>query len=68
MEKYGASYFVFVTEPGIALAGTLVTPYGWRLWNVPFQLNTLVRTPAFYNPEWLPPPLARFPVFWAAVV
>jgi|GEM_PF-985001 len=52
---------------GFAAAGTLVNPYGWRLWTVPFKLAALVKTKTFYNPEWLPPPAALFPLFYAAL-
>lgn len=51
----------------VAAAGTLVNPYGWRLWTVPFELTALVKTKAFYNPEWLRPPPALFPVFYLAL-
>jgi hypothetical protein len=51
----------------LAGAATLVNPYGWRLWTVPFKLSALVETKAFYNPEWLRPPPAVFPLFYAAL-
>jgi hypothetical protein len=53
-------------EAVAAALATLVTPYGAALWRVPFQLSRLVRTTAFYNPEWLRPPPERFPLFWIA--
>ncbi len=54
-------------ETALAGLGTLVNPYGAALWAVPFKLSTLVKTQAFYNPEWLRPPLARFPLFHLAL-
>ena len=51
-------------EPALAAAGTLVNPYGVSLWTVPFHLRGLVRTGTFFNPEWLPPPMARFPLIY----
>ena len=55
-------------EALLAGLGTLVNPFGAALWTVPFKLSTLVRTQAFFNPEWLRPPLARFPLFYVAVL
>lgn len=57
-----------LAEPLAVAAGTLLNPYGWHLWTVPFQLRGLVKNAAFYNPEWLPPPLARFPFFYACAL
>ena len=52
---------------GLTAAGTLANPYGWRLWTVPSKLAALVKTKAFFNPEWLRPPVALFPVFYMAL-
>jgi hypothetical protein len=50
----------------LPVLGTFLNPFGGKLWTVPFKLATLVKTETFYNPEWLRPPIGRFPLFYVA--
>jgi hypothetical protein len=54
-------------EGALVAAGTLVNPYGVHLWGVPLRLGGIVRNKTFFNPEWLPPPPLRFPLFFLAL-
>lgn len=53
-------------ESALAAAATCVSPYGARLWSVPLALARTVKTRTYVNPEWLSPPLSRFPLFYLA--
>lgn len=54
-------------EAALTAAATCLNPYGASLWSVPLSLARMVKTRAYVNPEWLSPPLLRFPMFYLAV-
>jgi hypothetical protein len=65
--RTSASLREIAVEAGLCAFATLLNPYTWRLWTVPFALSSLVRGATFYNPEWLRPPLVAFPIFYISV-
>lgn len=65
---HGRHRDAFLVEPALIAAGTLANPYGAALWSVPFKLASLVKSETFFNPEWLPPPPERFPLFYATAI
>ncbi len=50
-----------------ALVATLVNPFGWRIWTVPFRLAELVSSPHIPNPEWIAPGVADSPALFVAL-
>ncbi len=54
---------------GVASAlGLLVNPFGWLAVVAPLELMSDVSSGAFVNAEWLPSPIAQFPLLYIAVV
>lgn len=59
------------TEGMLALVGgvsILLNPYGYRLALVPFRLRAILANPKISNPEWPPPALRDFPIFYLLVI
>lgn len=44
-----------------SLVASLINPFGWRLWRVPFELTALHEAGVFRNLEWA---LPRWPAHW----
>lgn len=53
--------------PLAAGVATLVNPWGWRIWEVPFHLAELVGSPWIPNPEWISPGPPELPHLWLGI-
>ncbi len=53
---------------GAALLAPLATPYGWRLYTVPFHLAHLIGLPHIPNPEWISPGPMDVPALYLAIL
>jgi len=51
----------------VAAGSAMINPYGARLAGVPTALQGILANPTLVNPEWLPPDLLTFPLFYAAL-
>jgi hypothetical protein len=56
--------WIVVVASAVAL---LVNPFGWNAIVAPLRLTSTIRSGAFVNTEWLPSPLALFPLLYVTM-